>query len=273
MDVAQGDVVEGLVQRGVDIVQRSDGALLALVKLAAEDQLVRENDVAVGGVRMNFAENQRRGVVCVLAFLVREEAAHNFRVDVRHQVKRDHAVIVGGLDGADVPVVDRGEKDAGVADQLAEIRHALGRVVVAADDQDQAAQLLQPVHEAAEERHRLGGGIAAVVDVPGDQDSLDLLFLGNTDDLVQDVLLILEKGHVNQALAEMEVGQMEKFHGSIHLFALKFSGKRAPESRSPTRLQKGRYNGIIKSRRYFLRFFSSSAIARSAAISSLLPRS
>ena len=89
----------------------------------------------------------------------------------------------------------------------------LGAVVVAADDEDGDLPRGKAAEKIVEEGHGLGGGDGLVVNVAADQHGVGLFVVDDAQDLEQDIFLVLDHGHLVDPLADVQVRQMDQFHG------------------------------------------------------------
>ena len=88
-----------------------------------------------------------------------------------------------------------------------------GGIVVAADDKDLQFALREPDEKFVEQADRLRGGNGFVVDVPGDDDGVRLFGVGDLQNAFQDVFLLLKHGVLIDAFPEVQIGQVQQFHG------------------------------------------------------------
>ena len=86
------------------------------------------------------------------------------------------------------------------------------RIVVAADDQHGDLPARQLRQEVVKQPDRLHAGDRTVVDVPGDHDRIRPFAFGCADQAVKDAALLFDHGKLVDALAEVQIGKMEKFH-------------------------------------------------------------
>ena len=92
-------------------------------------------------------------------------------------------------------------------------RHALRRVVVSADEKDLEVPLGQAHQKVVQQRHSLSGGYGLVVDIPGNHHAIRLLPVNDLQNFSQNILLVLQHGKFVDPLAQMQVGEMDQFHG------------------------------------------------------------
>ena len=59
---------------------------------------------------------------------------------------------------------------------------------------------------------RVGAGRGSVVQVAGDEDGVDLMLLGEADDLGQDGFLLFEPAAAFEGLADVPVGGVQELH-------------------------------------------------------------
>ena len=116
----------------------------------------------------------------------------------------------------------------GVPHELGAETQTQGRIVVAGG-QDHRGEFGEFVERAVEQRDRRGGRNAAIVDIPGDQDGIDIVFAYHLDDMRTPHLK--GRGEIGsmQASPQMPVGCVKDSHGST-LAALSdtFSRPRLP---------------------------------------------
>ena len=87
------------------------------------------------------------------------------------------------------------------------LRNPRAAVVVAADHHDlrRGDRSRKFRNEAVEELHRFAGGVHLIIDIAGDDDGVGARLLGSPHDLVEDVLLILQKVPVDELQADVQV--------------------------------------------------------------------
>ncbi len=121
-------------------------------------------------------------------------------------------MLVLELDASDVAVIDRGHMDALAAKEAGGIAHALGRVMVAGDDDDPHARLGQALEKPIHERHGLGAGRGLVIQVPRNEHRIDPALAHEVHHLREHVALVLEHGKFADALADVQVRYVKKPH-------------------------------------------------------------
>ena len=89
---------------------------------------------------------------------------------------------------------------------------ALGGIMVARDDQNGNLMLAKAAQQVLKDLERLRGGDGFVVDVTGDEHRINVGGKRLLDDLVQDKALVCQHGKLVDALAYMQIGQMQKPH-------------------------------------------------------------
>ena len=217
VDVPQRRIAEACKPRCIDGIHRADsqGRGLAAGKLRRADtrhnHLVRNKNTARGG---RFADGQRRadGGVIVGDLGFGQVVAHRRRPHKGQQrelygtvaVVQDDLLRHTGETPGDVYTLPR-QQAAG------EIK-PLGAVVVAGHGQhrdmprDKLGQ--EPVQQRAGGRRRHGG----VVDVTGQHDRLDAVFVADGKHLLQNKALILQHIKPIDPLAKVQVSQVQKLH-------------------------------------------------------------
>ena len=94
--------------------------------------------------------------------------------------------------------------------------HSYGRIVVSGDDVDRDRIGGQITEESIPKMNRLFARDTSVEDIAGDENGIGFLGLGDLDDLTKNMLLVLDQIVLLDLLAEVKVGDMEKFHREIY---------------------------------------------------------
>ena len=84
--------------------------------------------------------------------------------------------------------------------------------MVAADDEDVRVQGGKLRQEKVKKLHRFGGRNRFIVNIPGDQHGVGLLFPGHPEDPGEDVFLVGDLGKSVDPLAEVQVGKVHQLH-------------------------------------------------------------
>ena len=85
--------------------------------------------------------------------------------------------------------------------------------MVASDDEDGLAEVGQVAQERIEERDGLCRRCGPVEHVPREEDGVGRLLACDVHDLGKDVLLVIVERPPAQRLAEVQVGDVQEFHG------------------------------------------------------------
>ena len=144
---------------------------------------------------------------------------HHGGLEKGQKVHVQRAVLVGEGNGHRHTGEHRADVHPAVLQQGRTEGNAVGGVVVAADEQHGHAACAQLGEKAVEQLDRLDRRHELVVYVARDEHAVRLLVVQNGEDLPQDVRLILKHGKSDDTLAEMQVGEVEKFHRIASLLA------------------------------------------------------
>jgi len=128
-------------------------------------------------------------------------------------------------------VIDRSDVDPPALHEAVGKGEAFRRVVVAADQQHRQGPVRQLDEKIVQQRHRLRGGDVLVIDVSRDERRVRPFLIGDLQNAVQDVRLILQHREVVDPLPQVEVGQMDQFH-SRYLLSARAAGR--PRSEAPS---------------------------------------
>ena len=93
-------------------------------------------------------------------------------------------------------------------------RDPLGGVVVAADGEDRQLPVGQLGEEPVQQTNGFGGGHGFVVEVARQQNSIHGAGVEERQDLLQNIPLVVQHGELADPLAEVQVGEVKKTHGS-----------------------------------------------------------
>ncbi len=91
---------------------------------------------------------------------------------------------------------------------------AQGRVVVSAGDDKFDAGLAQPDQGPVKERHRVNRWQGPVVDVPGDQNHIDVFLPDGLQQPVDEFFLCRQQGSPVEGAAQVPIGGVQDTHGS-----------------------------------------------------------
>ena len=122
--------------------------------------------------------------------------------------KRQHidvyfAMAIRECDRGDLAIICRGDVDTADLEEAVTERETLGAVMVAADDEYRQLPLRKTAEEIIEYNHSLGRRNAFIIHVTRDHYCIGFLFIDDAKNLGQNILLILQKGNLVQALSNM----------------------------------------------------------------------
>ena len=205
VEMAQRHIVEVLKHGGVHVVAAAHRQLFGLAGGRAGDKLVGQQHVALRGVHRHAFQRHADGVGIAFDGLVRRKAPDMGGLKEGQQPEMHRPVFVAEGDGGDVTAVDRGDVDAAGGHQPPAEGQPFGTVMVAADDQHRDLPLGQAAQKVVKQRYRLRRGHAFVVYVAGDEHGVRLFLVDDGCDLVQNVGLVLQHGHLVDPLADVQV--------------------------------------------------------------------
>ena len=180
---------------------------------------MRHEYVARGGVDVHVRDGLGHGIGVALNVRVRKPAAHVRGLHKRKQPDVHRPERILQRDRRERTVIHGRDVDAAAIHDAPAEGEPLRRVVVAADEQHGHAACAQLGEKAVEQLDRLDRRHGLVVHVARYEHAVRLLVVQNGEDLPQDVRLILEHGKSVDTLAEMQVGEVEKFHRIVPLLA------------------------------------------------------
>ena len=212
VQVAERHVVKRREHAAVHIVRPADGQLLRAAARAAGHELVRHEHVACSRIDVHVRDGGGYGVGVALDLRVREPAAHVRGLQKRQQPQVHRPDFVAQHDGRDRAAVDRRDVDAAAAHDPPAEGEPLRRVVVAADEQHWHAARAQLGQKSVEQLDGLGRRHGLVVYVACDQHAVRPLVVQDRENLTQDICLILQHRKAVDPLAEVQVGEVKKFH-------------------------------------------------------------
>ena len=129
--------------------------------------------------------------------------AHMGGLNKRQHIDVYLTMAIRERDRRDLAVICRGDVDtAGLEEAVAE-RETLGTVMVAADDEYRQLPLRKTAEEIIEYNHGLGRRDAFIIHVTRDHYCIGFLFIDDAKNLGQNILLILQKRNLVQALSDM----------------------------------------------------------------------
>ena len=175
-------------------------------------ELVRHGNVTHAPVERARSHHHAQGIRVIRDVLVGEEVAHGRRPHEGDGPDAHGAIVVGKLDGPDGAVIHRRHVDSLPGQHRPRVGHALRRVVVAGNHDGGHARLRRLGEEPVDEGHGLGAGRGLVVQVPRDEQGVRLVCAKHVDDLGQDVPLVLEHRKLADALAYVQVRDVQQSH-------------------------------------------------------------
>ena len=212
VQVAERHVVKRCEHAAVHIVRPADGQFLRAAARPAGHELVRHEHVARSRIDVHVRDGFGHGVGVALDLRVREPAAHVRGLQKRQQPYGYGAEFVAQHDGRDRAAVDRRDVDAAAVHDPPAEGEPLRRVVVAADEQHWHAARAQLGQKSVEQLDGLGRRHGLVVHVARNQHAVRPLIVQNGEDLPQNICLIFQHRKAVDPLAEMQVGEVKKFH-------------------------------------------------------------
>ena len=215
VEVAQGHIVEGVENGHVHVVRPAHGDLLRVAPGGAGDELVGDQHVPEGGVHPHGSDGRGQGIGVGVRRPVGKAPADVGWLHEGQEINAHRAVFVRQGDGDHPAVIDGGDVDAPLCHEPSAEGQALRGIVVAADEEDLEVPPSQPDQKVVQQGHRLGGGHRLVVDVPGDEHGVRRLPIHDPEDLVENIPLVLQHGVLIDPLAQVQVGEMEQFHGDF----------------------------------------------------------
>ena len=93
-------------------------------------------------------------------------------------------------------------------------RDPFGGVVIAADGEDRQLPVGQFGEEPVQQTDGFGRGHGFVVEVARQQNSIHGAGVEERQDLLQNIPLVVQHGELADPLAEVQVGEVKKTHGS-----------------------------------------------------------
>ena len=200
------------------MVDTADDGFFGFTAQSAGDELMGHQNTALSAV---FSLPQygadRVGIGADLLF--GEEPLHLRGFDKGQQSDLQRAVFVFDGNGVEPAAVRRGDVDILAAHQAGAEGHALGGVVIAADQPYAVVLGGQREEKVIQQVHGFFRRDGLIVDIAGDEHGVDLLFRRDIGDLFQNVFLIFDHGILMDAFSQMKIGQVHEFHKiSSYLF-------------------------------------------------------
>jgi hypothetical protein len=130
---------------------------------------------------------------------------------VGHQMKCHFAKPILQIDPHRSPIGGSGDVDPSVPQQASTKLQSLTAVVVAGNRQDRS-HLAQTQQRTVQQSNRLLGRHAAIVNIPCDHNRVRMLIPRNPNQLLQRVLLKLQKIYTSQHPPQMPVGCVQNPH-------------------------------------------------------------
>ena len=223
VQVAEGHVAEPAEQLRGDLADTADGDVaLGFAGRSPGDPAVRHDDAALDAAGVGVGPDagdrvpEHPGVPAgeVRAVLARGQlGADGVRLEVRHPVHGHRAVGVLEHDRPGQRAGPGAQVHARLLQQPAAEPEPARRVVVAADQHDARAGVVQPEQgvlaqlDGVHRRHR------TVVDVPGDQDRVHLLGAGHLHQVIEECRLRRPQIRAVQRPAQVPVRGVQQSHG------------------------------------------------------------
>ena len=199
VQMPQRDVIKVREDRGVDVVRSADGNLFGIGPGGARHELVRDEDVSMRRVDVHRADRRGNCTGVGVDLLVCKVRAHLRGLEERQQPDL-HAL---DREGRDLAAVHGRDMDAAQVEQPRAERQPPGRIVVAADEEDLRAAPRQLNEETVEQVDRLGIRDGFVVDVAGNQHGVRFFVVDDSENLLQDMLLLLQHRHFIDTFSDM----------------------------------------------------------------------
>ena len=187
------------------MVDTADDGFFGFTAQSAGDELMGHQNTALSAV---FSLPQygadRVGIGADLLF--GEEPLHLRGFDKGQQGDLQRAVFVFDGNGVEPAAVRRGDVDILAAHQAGAEGHALGGVVIAADQPYAVVLGGQREEKVIQQVHGFFRRDGLIVDIAGDEHGVDFFFRRDIGDLFQNVFLIFDHGILMNAFSQMKIG-------------------------------------------------------------------
>ena len=214
----QRHVIKRVVHRHIHVIDTAklDFIIRAIRRnTVCRYQLMRQHDIAHIRINLTRAQHRTQGSrVIVPYFHIGKIPTHIAWLQKRQQPKCHVAPFVFQNNALDLTRIHRRETHALAFQQTLRICDTLRRIMVAGNSKHAKARRHRIGQKRVEHRNSFSAWRRLVVNITSNQKRLNLPLFGNTQDLPQNMPLIIQQRDAIQPLANMQVGHMQQPHGN-----------------------------------------------------------
>ena len=212
--MAQGHIVKIVKHRGVHVVGASHGNFFRIRPGSPGDKLVGHQHISLLLMDLQGLHRFPQGLCVGADLLLRKIPAHMGRLQERQQINIHRAVCILQDHRFHLSAVHRRQMNAASLHEPPPEGQPLRGIVIAADDKNLQFPGGQFPEKPVKKLHRLPGGYGFIVDIPGQQHCLGLFFVYDPQDFLQNEGLVLQHRKFVDPLSQVQVGEMNQFHGA-----------------------------------------------------------